>query len=450
MTREDIKEQVLERVYPGEDELLENEEMFVKIRGFIKEAFDLDAKLMGSTAKDTFISGDKDLDIFVFFPTEKSEDFLEEKGLNVGKAVFDEFDGEYDVEYAEHPYTKGVIDGYEVEIVPAYNVNSGADIRSSVDRTPFHTAWVNDHLSDEEKKEVIVLKTFLRGQGLYGSTLKVEGFSGYLCELLIAEYGSFEAVLETAMDWEAEEVLDPENHHEDGLPGYLKEKFENESLVVIDPVDRERNVASVLSDENYARFIHAAWRYLKDPDVTFFFPDETPVQKVALEKALMDRGEFVMLEFPAPDLIDDILHPQMRRVMSRLEQVLKDNEFRLFESGFHIGEENVRILFELYSKELPTSRKHVGPKVFHNTEHMQNFTSKYENVWVEDTRLVTIVEREHTDVEALLEEFLSGDLQEKGVPKNLVSAMEDYELKELELDGTDWREFLHEEFHVGK
>jgi tRNA nucleotidyltransferase (CCA-adding enzyme) len=448
MTLGNITEKVLERLYPDEQEVLDNEKMFAEIREFVAEEFDRESRLMGSIAKDTFISGDNDLDIFVFFAPDASEDFLEEKGLQIGEAVFEEFDGEYDIEYAEHPYTNGVIDGYEVEIVPAYDVDAGNAIQSSVDRTPFHTDWVNEHLSEQEKQEVVVLKAFLRGQGLYGSTLRVEGFSGYLCELLIAEYGSFEAVMEAAMDWDEDEVIDPADHH-DILPNYLREMFSDEALVVIDPVDPERNVAAVLSTANYSRFIHRAWQFMQDPDLSFFFPEDDQVQKLDVEKALVDRGDFVMVQFPRPDMLDDILYPQLRRLLSRLEQVLADNEFRLFESGFHVDDNAVRILFELYSADLPTCRQHVGPKVFHNTEHMANFTEKYDDVWVEDTRLVTIVERDHRNADALLREFLSGDLQENGVPKNLVDVVQDREVGDIVLEDDDaWLGFLTESFRL--
>ncbi|MFB6294491.1 MAG: CCA tRNA nucleotidyltransferase, partial [Candidatus Nanohaloarchaea archaeon] len=266
MDHDDVRREVLEEVAPSTEEAEQSKELFSRIQAFIDDEFDREAELMGSTAKGTFMAGDKDLDIFVFFPEDMPEDELEEHGLEIGEAVFDAFDGDHQVEYAEHPYTKGHIDDYEVEIVPAYRVDTGEDIKSSVDRTPFHRDWVNDHLSEEEKQGVVLLKAFLRGQDLYGSTLKVQGFSGYLCELLIAEYGSVEALLDAAVDWEQEEVIDPGEHHGDTLPARLRDKFEDENLVVIDPVDPERNVAAVLSRENYARFVYAAWRFLQEPD----------------------------------------------------------------------------------------------------------------------------------------------------------------------------------------
>lgn len=447
MELEEVKGQVLERTRPSEEEEQENRELFSRIQDFVEDEFGREAELVGSTAKGTFMSGDKDLDIFVFFDTSVSADELEEEGLEIGEAVFDEFDGGYDVEYAEHPYTKGGIEDYEVEIVPAYRVDSGEDIKSSVDRTPFHRRWINENLSREEKEDVIVLKAFLRGRELYGSTLKIQGFSGYLCELLVAEYGSFEQVLEAAVEWDRDQVIDPADHH-DSLPNHLRKKFSDEDLVVIDPVDPERNVASVLSNENYARFIHSAWRFLEEPDMEFFFPPDREADREMMEANADERGDFLIVEFPTPDLMDDILYPQMRSLLSRLETLLRGDKFRVFHSGFHVGDEATRIAFELFSRELPSARKHRGPQVFHNTEHLENFSSKYDDVWVEGERLVTIVEREHPDARQLLDDFLAGDLREEGVPGNLVPSVEEAEITGLEFDGEDWRKFLRDEFHL--
>ncbi|MDY6774033.1 MAG: nucleotidyltransferase domain-containing protein, partial [Candidatus Nanohaloarchaea archaeon] len=138
MGHAEVKENVLERVEPEESEGEEAREMFERIQEFVEDEFGVEAGLMGSTAKGTFMQEDKDLDIFVFFEESVGEEELEEEGLEIGGSVFEQFDGDYEVEYAEHPYTKGEIDGYEVEIVPAYRVDSGENIKSSVDRTPFH------------------------------------------------------------------------------------------------------------------------------------------------------------------------------------------------------------------------------------------------------------------------------------------------------------------------
>jgi len=47
-------------------------------------------------------------------------------------------------------------------------------IKSSVDRTPHHSRWVDQKLDDEQRKDVVILKRFLSAGGIYGSSKKVE------------------------------------------------------------------------------------------------------------------------------------------------------------------------------------------------------------------------------------------------------------------------------------
>ncbi|MDY6788640.1 MAG: CCA tRNA nucleotidyltransferase [Candidatus Nanohaloarchaea archaeon] len=442
---------ILAEVWPKEEELKEAQEKFESIRDWIEEKYGVKADLMGSIGKRTFISGDKDLDIFIFFSRDISEEELEDKGLEIGESVFEKFGGDFKVEFAEHPYTKGDIDGFDVEIVPAYDIDGPEDMKSSVDRTPMHKRWINSNLELEEKKQVVLLKQFLKGTGLYGSTLKKEGFSGYLCELLIAHFGSFKQLLDSAIDWDRGQIIDPENYHEGELPEELEEQFTDQGLIVIDPTDPERNVASVLSMEKYSRFIYEAWKYLEDPSERFFFPEEIEVDRGDIKDEIDARGDMIVVEFERPDVVEDILYPQLRKLMERIIQLLRKNEFQLFDSGFWVGEGTVKLVFDFQNFRLPDRIKHSGPEVFHNQENIENFSGKYDNVWVEETRLTTLVEREYRDAEELLEEFFQGDpekLREKGVPKHLAEPAEEREIHPPELEGENWLKFLAEFLHL--
>ena len=92
--------------------------------------------------------------------------------------------------FAEHPYLEIFIDGYRVDIVPCYDAKPG-EWQSATDRTPYHTDYIKAHLAKELRGEVRLLKKFMQGIDVYGAEIKVGGFSGYLCELLIMKYGSF-------------------------------------------------------------------------------------------------------------------------------------------------------------------------------------------------------------------------------------------------------------------
>ncbi len=444
MDTERLREKVLEKFYPGEEELEETHEKYEKIAGFIKEEFSLETHFAGSSSRKTCMKGDRDIDIFVLFSEDTGRKELENHGLEVGKKVFEEFNGEYRIEYAEHPYTRGEINGHEVEIVPCYDVEKG-EIKSAVDRTPHHSRWIDENLSEEQRKDVVMLKVFLRAEEIYGSSLKTRGFSGYLSEVLIAEYGSFENLVEAASSWNETEIIDPEGHHE-RLPQELEEKFENDNLVVIDPVDPDRNVASVLSRENYSRFIYRCWRFRQNPGIHFFEEEEYEYTEFGLKQEIDKRAEFLVLEFENPEDVEDIVYPQMRKAMRRLEQVLGKQDFRIFESGFHIGDKT-RIFFEM-ERELPEIEEIKGPKVFHGEDHLAQFSGKYDNIFVKDDRLYAKVEREYTDAKNLLQDFLEENAEERGIPGKVAENIQDFSFTPP-LEGDEkWLKYLAEKLHV--
>jgi len=446
MDFERIREKVLDKYHPGEVELEETRGKYEKISGFIEEKFSLQTHFAGSVSRRTCMKGDKDIDIFVLFPPGIDRQELEDQGLEVGKSVFNEFDGEYEIEYAEHPYTKGEINGHEVEIVPCYDVGP-EDIKSAVDRTPHHSRWLEENLAEDQRKDTVVLKQFLKSDGIYGSSLKIEGFSGYLCEILVNYFGSFEDLVENSIEWTGNEVIDPEDHHGGELPEKLEEKFSEDSLVVIDPVDPERNVASVLSTENYSRFIFRSWRFLEKPGINFFENEERGYSEFELQQEMERRGDILALRFDTPEVVDDIVYPQMRKTISRLEDELRDHEFRIFESEFYIGDETW-IFFEL-EQELPEVAVQKGPKVFHGKDHLEQFSEKYDNVFISRERLCAKTDREYTDAKQFIQDFIrKGDLEEKGIPGNIADRLREFKFSDP-LDGEEkWLNYLAEKLQV--
>ena len=100
------------------------------------------------------------------------------------------------------------IGGFEVDLVPCYALPDASRIRSAVDRTPFHTRFVLSSLDDVKRGQVLLLKQFMKGIGVYGAEAKVQGFSGYLTELLIIKYGDLLNVLRAASGWRPGTVMD--------------------------------------------------------------------------------------------------------------------------------------------------------------------------------------------------------------------------------------------------
>jgi tRNA nucleotidyltransferase (CCA-adding enzyme) len=323
-----------------------------------------DVLQVGSTARGTWLSGDRDIDLFVRFPPDLDRERLERYGLEVGHAVLP--DGHE--EYAEHPYVKGEFEGFEVDLVPCYDVDTAADIRSAVDRTPFHTAYLEARLTDDLAADVRVFKRFLKGIGAYGSDLRTQGFSGYLAELLVVEYGGFEPLLAAAADWHPPVELDPEVH---GRASF------DDPLVVVDPTDPERNVAAVCAPENVARLTHYARELLADPREALFFPEPTAPLSPADVRAHLDRRGTtpVAVVFDAPDLVDDQLYPQLARSLSGVTDGLDRRDFDVLRATTFADERGV-LFAELSVAERPRVQRHGGPPV-HVRDHAAGFYEKY-------------------------------------------------------------------------
>src|SRR3989338_7260655 len=95
------------------------------------------------------------------------------------------------VRYSEHPYVEARIKKTKINVVPCYDVNLG-EWKSSADRSPFHTKYMQNALTPKMRNEVRILKTFLKLTKIYGAEIAKQGFSGYVSEVLILNFGSFE------------------------------------------------------------------------------------------------------------------------------------------------------------------------------------------------------------------------------------------------------------------
>ena len=367
---EEVVAAVRERIDPDERERARMREAAAALTERAEEAIaDLpvsaDVTQVGSTARGTWISGDRDIDLFVRFPADVDREDLEAYGLEVGHAVLPEGREEF----AEHPYVTGEYDGFDVDLVPCYRLESATDIQSAVDRTPFHNEYLAARLDDDLAGEVRLFKQFLKGVGAYGSDLRTRGFSGYLTELLVLEYGSFrEVVAAAADDWHPPVRFDPEDHG--------RAEFDD-PLVVVDPTDPERNVAAVCAAENVARLQHYARELLEAPREGLFFPDPTdPLSADEVREQVELRGTTpVAVRFDAPDVVEDQLYPQLRKSLAGMGDELDRRGFDVLRATT-FADDSAVLFAELEVAERPAVERHEGPPV-HVRQHAEGFYGKY-------------------------------------------------------------------------
>jgi len=316
---------------------------------FAEKGLDVSVRLAGSYAKGTYLS-DQDFDLFMLFPTDYSRKELQEIGIQAGK---DLINGE--LVYSEHPYTTGYFEGVEVDMVPCYRLESTEHIQTAVDRTPFHTEYINSHLDQDQKDQVRLLKKFMKGIGAYGAEQDSRGFSGYMCEILVVKYGSFRSVLEHAVDWKKGEtvVIEQEGPH-----------FES-ALVVYDPVDRNRNAASAVHEDTLELFKAAAKAYLKEPSELFFFPNpRIPLSPEELEwLCARHKSRLASISFDRPDANEDNLQAQLWRTQYAFDKKFSEFGFKVLRAVHQMDSLSMTVVFELESDRLSDTFEHRGPPV---------------------------------------------------------------------------------------
>ncbi|MCW3999260.1 MAG: CCA tRNA nucleotidyltransferase [Candidatus Bathyarchaeota archaeon] len=465
MELEALTQQVLDRITPKIEEYRKVDALSKKLTAQIQAAAQAEGvtatvRVEGSVAKDTWLSENPDIDIFLRLPTSIPRKNLGEVGLKIARAAAQ--DAEQLERFAEHPYLEIFQDGYRVDIVPCYDAKPG-QWQSATDRTPYHTNYIQTHLSPELHGQVRLLKRFMQGVGVYGAEIKVGGFSGYLCELLVMKYGSFRGVVEAFAHYSRRVIVDIEGHYSQRA-GELELLFP-EPLVIVDPVDAGRNVASAVQSQKLYEFIAASRAFLSAPSIEFFYPPPTHALAPNIVESHLsgENTSHLYLAIGELEAVPDVLWGQLYRTKRALKRLLETNDFQVLRSEAWSNEKSFSIIvFELAQSHLPNVKKHLGPQLERVAE-CDRFLSKYvgdqkviAGPYVEDGRWIVEVPRKYTDAAALLAEKLVGGGKEAGVADLVTGALSqggnvlvDRGILKLYTEHSDFAVFLTE-FLVGK
>ena len=458
-----VTKQVLQQITPEKSDIAKVEaitrELELKVASACKdEGIVAIVRVEGSVAKDTWLRENPDIDIFMRLPTSIQRKDLGEVGLRIAKKAAGNY--EQVERFAEHPYLEVFVQGYRVDIVPCYDAKPG-EWQSATDRTPYHTDYIKKHLTSELRSEVRLLKRFMQGTDVYGAEIKVGGFSGYLCELLVMKYGSFARTLEVFAHDNRRVVVDIEDYYA-GRKRELSLLFP-EPMVIVDPVDKGRNVASAVQPDRLYNFIAASRAFLQAPSNAFFFPPKSkPFSIENLKTEFENHGSstlfLVIDQVPA---VPDVLWGQLYRTKRSLHKLIELSDYKILKDAVWSNEKSLSIfVFELEQQILPNIKRHLGPPLEREPE-CESFLAKYaanEKVIsgpaVENGRWVVLLPRKTIDIVALLKDKLAGggknagvaDLIAESIRKKLTVMIKD-EIGRIYSENVDFAVFLTEFLH---
>jgi tRNA nucleotidyltransferase (CCA-adding enzyme) len=371
----------------------------------------VDVIIGGSFAKGTWITDDVDIDIFVKFDKSVDDEQFRELGEIIGWESLRGF-GPY-VRFSDHPYVEAVIEGVRVNVVPCYDVAIGK-WKSAADRSPFHTEYMNDHLDDEKRNHVRLLKKFLKSTGTYGADIATGGLSGYVTEILILKYGSCKEVLNVISSMGPNDnVISLHNHNENKL------NFTT-PLIIIDPIDHKRNLGAAISAVTLGKLILSARSFLAKPSFDFFCK-----RKKTIKKYWQLHGNLLVLEFKYENRSPDVLRGQLKKSMIAISKQLELAAFKVIRITCVTDEKGSAAFgFLLESITLPTYAQKSGPKVLMKKETDKFMSENRKELlmsWVDnDMRVRSVMRRRRTDAIEFLKYLLTCKINSIGITKGLI------------------------------
>jgi tRNA nucleotidyltransferase (CCA-adding enzyme) len=393
------KKEVLARISPSLEEKKKlndiAEAMLSKIK--IKNAL---PTLGGSVAKNTWLKGNHDIDIYVKFDPKYYE------GKDISKILKQSLKNikKKDKVHGSRDYFQIMQDTYTIELVPILDIKKVSQAINITDVSPFHVKWVKKHksLCDEMR----LTKAFCKANKIYGAESYIKGFSGYVLEILTVYYESFNKLIKAVSKWDSNLIIDIEKHYkEKNIIKELNQSKTKSPLILIDPVQKERNASAGLSKEKFKLFKELAKAYLKNPSPIFFIKKEITINNI---KELANGKQLILIEATPLKGKKDVVGAKLLKCFEHFSKHLKLNNFILIDQGWD-WTETALFYFILDKKKLPQKKKHYGPPK--NSTSLNDFKNKWKNYNLKFEKNISyiIMDRNYRDAKSFMKDFIKKD-----------------------------------------
>jgi len=387
-------------------------------KGYEKEIFDklsiiikrinhnqrqIKAILGGSGAKSTWLRT-FDADIFVLFDYSKFKDKSDKLSDVLEKILKKRFKNIVRL-HGSRDYFQIRQNNFTFEIVPILKISKAEQAKNITDVSPLHSKWVLSHkrLANEMK----LAKQFCQAQNVYGAESYIRGFSGYICEILAVYYGSFLNLIRNAAKWDSKVVIDAGRYYK----GKDVFKLVNTSklvspLIVIDPVQKDRNAAAALSTEKFEAFKSAAKEFLRSPSKEFF--QKKDLMRSFLKQKSKNNKLIIIKAKPLGGKID-VIGAKLLKIYEFLFAGMKKHDFKAIRSDWEWDKKNDAIMYFLLDKKpLPRTVQIEGPPV-KIMQHADNFKKMHKKTFVKNGKIFAIERREFIKPEDLMKNLMKNE-----------------------------------------
>ena len=460
----DIFENILKDITPTQEELTLINEIVKKLRKLLDEkAQQLNLKYtkiepQGSTGiKQTQLKNDFDIDLFVgldyelYSPKydglsknklkkESKKDFLYLCNNWILKSLIPKEFHNPRLLYAEHPYI--TVDYFvnnikiKVDIVLYFDLDLEYIKKfgpiTAVDRSPWHGRFIEEKLSPEQKNDVRLLKQFFKANHSYGdkSAVGKVGFIGYSAELLIYYYDTLQNLFNNFKFLKEK----PSDYYNRTLKELGKiQHFQNDYIIITDPIDKNRNVASAISEKAYKYCNQRIMDFMNNPNKFFFKIDKIPEVEISkIDNSLLAKIFIVELK----NENNEIHYTINRDKLYAIGENIKANGEKEFSHAERFGKIEFEVYFEDDIEEYNIAIFCEKPNITKNYErrgppikeenHAIKFRKKNPNFFERDEFLWIESKRVYTEFLKLVKDFVNNK-----IPENLrvVNISESFNVK---------------------
>lgn len=401
MKSAEVLKKALEEIKPTEKE---KREINDQINSFLKRLNstlkDAKAVLYGSGAKGTWLKGGFDADIFVKYNYKKYSEKSEELSDLLEKQLKKKFHG-YEKLHGSRDYFRIKEKEFVFEVIPIIEIKKASQAKNITDISPLHASWVKNKVNDRLVDDIRLVKKFCKAQKVYGAESYIRGFSGYVIEILTIYYGGFAKLVSAARKWKEKQVIDIKKYHKNALMELNKSKTVS-PLIVVDPVDKERNAAASLSTEKFEQFKKACEDYIKKPSTEFFKEKEITKEELKIKAG---KNKLLIAEVTVLNGKEDVVGAKLLKAYTYMSEKLSDYGFKIHEKGWDWNKTKKAIFwFIVDTKNLEDYEKRTGPSLDSKT-HVERFKQKHKKTFEENGRICAKVKREYVKAEEFLKEL---------------------------------------------
>jgi len=353
----EVLDAILKKIIPSKEDIEKQYKIQKEILDKIKVPY---AKAMvgGSGAKQTWLKDTHDIDIYVKFSYSKYNKKSEQLSDILSKYLKKSFKKIIRI-HGSRDYFQVNYKKHTIEIVPILEIKNKKQAKNITDYSTFHVDYITKQIKKSKNlsNEIRVAKVFAKANRFYGAESHIKGFSGYALELLVSHYGSFLKFITAVSKWKSTTIIGNKK-----TASELNWAKKVSPLILIDPVQPDRNVAAALSNEQYKNIISTAKAFLKKPSFSFFEKKEVDI--ISLQR----KGHLTIITARPITAKKDVAGAKALKAFEYL--VNNTSKFEVVDSFFDYADNSTTFYVVTKKSKLSKEYKHEGPPITNKTAYL--------------------------------------------------------------------------------